>query len=89
MISRYSLDADIKQALKKSKWSIDIYRMAVMTYRNAQSKDEKQIMERLIESIKSDFETEVAANDKRLLKLKQLQGELFNLTQPNLIVRTQ
>jgi adenine-specific DNA-methyltransferase len=80
LISRYALDADIKQALKKSKWSIDSYRMAVMSYRNATSKEEKRSMERLIESIKSDFETEVAANDKRLLQLNKLNGELFNLT---------
>ncbi|MCK9204422.1 MAG: Eco57I restriction-modification methylase domain-containing protein [Bacteroidales bacterium] len=81
LISRYSLDADIKLALKKSKWSIDSYRLAVMSYRNATSKEEKRTMERLIESIKSDFETEVAANDKRLLQLKKLSGDLFNLTQ--------
>jgi len=81
LISRYALDADIKQALKKSKWSIDSYRLAVMSYRNATSKEEKRTMEMLIESIKSDFETEVAANDKRLLQLKKLNGELFNLTQ--------
>jgi len=80
LISRYALDADIKQALKKSKWSIDSYRLAVMTYRNAQSKEEKRAMERLIESIKNDFETEVVANDKRLVQLKKLNGELFNLT---------
>lgn len=81
LMSRYSLDADIRQALKKSKWSIDSYRLAVMSYRNATSKEEKRTMERLIESIKSDFETEVAANDKRLLHLKKLNGDLFNLTQ--------
>jgi len=89
LISRYSLDADIKQALKKSKWSIDSYRLAVMSYRNATSKEEKRTMERLIESIKSDFETEVAANDKRLLQLKKLNGDLFNLTkQTSLFERT-
>ena len=38
-------------------------------------------MERLIETIKSDFETEVVANDKRLIQLRKLNGELFNLTQ--------
>ena len=80
LISRYALDADIKQALKKSKWSIDSYRMAVMMYRNATGKEQKREMERLIESIKTDFETEVAANDKRLLQLKKLNGDLFNLT---------
>lgn len=81
LISRYALDADIKQALKKSKWSIDSYRVAVMSYRNATNKEEKRTMERLIQSIKTDFETEVAANDKRLVLLKKLNGELFNLTQ--------
>ncbi|NCA76147.1 MAG: class I SAM-dependent DNA methyltransferase [Alphaproteobacteria bacterium] len=81
LISRYSLDADIKQALKRSKWSIDSYRLAVMSYRNATNKEEKRTMERLIESIKTDFETEVAANDKRLIQLRKLNGELFNLTQ--------
>ena len=80
LISRYPLDADIRQALKKSKWSIDSYRLAVMTYRNAKNKDEKWAMERLIDSIKSDFETEVAANDKRLIQLRKLNGDLFNLT---------
>ncbi|MEI6174928.1 MAG: TaqI-like C-terminal specificity domain-containing protein [Bacteroidota bacterium] len=81
LISRYALDADIKQALKKSKWSIDSYRVAVMSYRNASTKDEKRSMEQLIKSIKTDFETEVAANDKRLIQLRKLRGELFNLTQ--------
>jgi hypothetical protein len=80
LISRYALDDDIRQALKNSKWNIDSYRMAVMTYRNASGKEEKREMERLIESIKNDFETEVAANDKRLLQLKKLNGDLFNLT---------
>lgn len=77
LISRYALDADIKKALRKSKWTIDSYRLAVMTYRNARSKDEKRAMEKLISQIKSDFESEIAANDKRLLKLNKLKGELY------------
>jgi adenine-specific DNA-methyltransferase len=80
LISRYALDADIHKALKRSKWSIDSYRLAVMTYRNAQSKDEKREMERLIKMIKEDFESEVASNDKRLLKSNKLKGELITLT---------
>ncbi len=80
LISRYSLDADIRQSLKKSEWSIDTYRIAVMTYRNATTKEEKRAMEKLIESIKSDFETEVATNDKRLIQLRKLNGDLMNLT---------
>jgi hypothetical protein len=89
LISRYALDADIKQALKNSKWSIESYRTAVMTYRNASSKEEKKGMERLIASIKTDFETEVVANDKRLVQLRKLNGDLFILTnQTSLFERT-
>jgi len=80
LISRYPLDANIKTALKSSKWNVDNYREAVMTYRNAQSKDEKRSMEQLISKIKNDFETEVSKSDKRFLKLNKLNGELLNLT---------
>ena len=80
LISRYALDADIRKALKRSKWSIDSYRLAVMTYRNAQSKDEKRAMTKLIDEIKNDFESEIASNDKRLLKLHKVKGELLSLT---------
>jgi len=80
LISRYPLDADIKTALKSSKWNVDNYREAVMTYRNAQSKEEKRSMEQLISKIKSDFETEISKSDKRFLKLNKLKGELLSLT---------
>ena len=80
LISRYALDADIRKALKRSKWSIDSYRLAVMTYRNAQSKDEKRAMTKLIDEIKNDFESEIASNDKRLLRLRKLRGDLVTLT---------
>jgi len=80
LISRYALDADIKKALKRSKWTIDSYRLAVMQYRNARSKDEKRELEQLITSIKTDFETEVSRNDKRVLQLNNLRGELYNLS---------
>lgn len=80
LVSRFAIDADLKQALKKSKWSIDSYRLAVATYRNAQNKEQKREMERLIAAIKSDFRSEIAQNDPKVLKLRKLSGELFNHT---------
>jgi Alw26I/Eco31I/Esp3I family type II restriction m6 adenine DNA methyltransferase len=80
LISRYALDTDIKKALKGSKWTIDTYRVAVMTYRNAASKNEKRAMERLINEIKNDFVSEIALNDKRLITLNTLRGELYKLS---------
>jgi very-short-patch-repair endonuclease len=80
LVSRFAIDADLKQALKKSKWSIDSYRIAVDTYRNAESKEQKREMERLIGDIKSDFRSEISINDPKLARLRKLSGELFQMT---------
>ncbi|HRO07914.1 MAG TPA: Eco57I restriction-modification methylase domain-containing protein [Saprospiraceae bacterium] len=80
LVSRFALDADLKQALKKSKWTIDSYRIAVDTYRNAESKEQKREMERLIADIKSDFRSEISLNDPKAKKLRKLSGDLFTLT---------
>ena len=81
LVSRFDIDADLKQALKKSKWSIDSYRVAVDTYRNAESKEQKREMERLIADIKSDFRSEISLNDPKAKRLRKLSGELFKMTQ--------
>lgn len=80
LISRFDLDVDIKEALKRSKWTIDSYKIAVDTYRNAQSKEEKREMERLIDDIKSNFRSEISKNDKKVKDLYKLNGEMANLT---------
>ena len=82
LISRFALDSDLKQALKKSasKWTIDSYRIAVDTYRNAQSKEQKREMERLINEIKTNFRSEISQNDPKVKKLYKLNGELFQMT---------
>ena len=81
LVSRFAIDADLSQALKKSKWSIDSYRIAVDTYRNAESKEQKREMEKLIADIKSDFRSEISLNDPKVKKLRKLSGELFQITQ--------
>nr|WP_314834880.1 DNA methyltransferase [uncultured Flavobacterium sp.] len=81
LISRFGLDADLKKALKQSKWNIESYKLAVSTYRNAESKEQKREMERLIGDIKSNFRSEIGINDPKKLKLEKLKGELFNYTQ--------
>lgn len=81
LVSRFDIDADLKHALKKSKWTIDSYRVAVDTYRNAESKEQKREMERLIADIKSDFRSEISLNDPKVKRLRKLSGELFQMTQ--------
>lgn len=80
LVSRFAIDADLKQALKKSKWSIDSYRIAVDTYRNAESKEQKKEMENLIANIKSDFRSEFHLKDPLNIKLAKAKGDLINLT---------
>ncbi len=80
LVSRFAIDADLKQALKKSKWTIDTYRIAVDTYRNAGSKEQKREMERLITDIKSDFRSEISLNDPKVKKLRKLLGDLYQMT---------
>ncbi|RKE95419.1 DUF7149 domain-containing protein [Ichthyenterobacterium magnum] len=80
LISRFELDADLKKALKSSKWTIDSYKIAVDTYRNAQNKEQKRAMEKLIDDIKNDFRSEISLNDPKVKKLHKLKGEIFGMT---------
>ncbi len=79
LISRFAIDADLGKALNKSKWTIESYRLAVDTYRNAQNKEQKREMEKLISDIKSDFRSEISFNDSRVKRLKKISGEIFTM----------
>jgi adenine-specific DNA-methyltransferase len=81
LISRFALDADIKNTLRSSNWSIDSYKVAVQTYRDAESKEQKREMEDLIDTIKKDFRSQISPNDPKFKKLSKLRGDLFNLSQ--------
>ncbi|HBK82160.1 MAG TPA: type II restriction endonuclease, partial [Flavobacterium sp.] len=78
LISRFGLDADLKKALKESKWNIESYKLAVATYRNAESKEQKRQMEQLIDDIKGNFRTEISQNDPEKTKLDKLVSELYH-----------
>jgi len=78
LISRFGLDADLKQALRKSNYGIETYRAAVQQYRESKSKEEKREMERLINVIKNDFRTEISTNDPKVKLLDKKGNELYN-----------
>jgi adenine-specific DNA-methyltransferase len=80
LMSRFSLDSDIKEALRNSTWTIDGYRVAVSTYRNAQNREHKKDMLRIIDDIKKDFRMECTLNDPKKMKLRNLGGNLYSLT---------
>ena len=78
LISRFNLDADLKQTLKKSKLTIQSYKDAVRTYQNADSKEQKREMEDLISNIKSNFKTEISSNSKEIKDLQKASLEYNN-----------
>lgn len=80
LVSRFAIDSDLKLALKKSKWTIDSYRIAVNTYKKAVNKEQKREIERLIADIKTDFRSEITLNDPKAKRLRSLNGELFSMT---------
>jgi adenine-specific DNA-methyltransferase len=86
LVSRFAIDADLKQALKKSKWTIDSYRIAVDTYRNAESKEQKREMERLIASIKTDFRSEIETPFIKIIS--EARGKAENLATKILNLKT-
>ncbi|MGD9873388.1 MAG: class I SAM-dependent DNA methyltransferase [Kiritimatiellia bacterium] len=81
LISRFALDADLKFALRNSKWNISSYRLAVMSYRNAESKEQKRKMEELIHEIQKTFFTEIQNQYPRQKNLDKLRAKLLALTQ--------
>ncbi|WRH66909.1 MAG: Eco57I restriction-modification methylase domain-containing protein [Planktothrix sp. GU0601_MAG3] len=79
LISRFPLDADLKPALKKNSIDIETYQNAVQTYRHAENKQQKRKMEKLMNTIKGDFKTTLQGIDPKKTKLRQLEGEIYNL----------
>jgi hypothetical protein len=89
LISRFALDADLRVALNRSNCTIETYRNAVQTYRNAENKEQKREMTRLINDIKGNLKTTLGLSDPNKTKLRKLQGEVENLeTQTSLFEET-
>ncbi len=78
LIGRYSIKADVKPALNKKIFSIDSYRVAVMTYRNAPNKEVKQSMERLLTKIKENFYLGISQTNPEVKTLQRLESEFYN-----------
>lgn len=79
LISRFALDADLRPALSKKQYSIDNYRHAVQTYRNAENKQQKRDMEKLINDIKGNFKTTLQGINPKKKKLRGFEADIYNL----------
>ncbi len=79
LISRFSLDADLSKALKSIKYDIDTYRGFVAEYKNEKNREVKRGLEKIIDSIKSDFRTEINKNDPKIRRLNKATAELYDM----------
>jgi hypothetical protein len=78
LVSRFSLNASLKSALKGTNWKIGDYRKFVNDYKNAQNKDDKNSLKELIDQIKKDFRTEITRDNPKQRKLNKLSQQLYD-----------
>lgn len=79
LLSRFALDADLSKALKSIKYDVKAYRGFVNDYKNEKSRDVKRGLQKIIDTIKSDFKTEISNNDPKQMRLNKLNGDLYTL----------
>ena len=89
LLSRFALDADLSKALKSIKYDIKAYREFVNDYKNEKSRDVKRGLQKIINTIKSDFKTAINKNSKEYKKLQDLQYEYNVLVAPNIFKEEQ
>lgn len=88
LISKFEIDADLKQTLKTNNLTIHSYKNAVNGYKNANDKAQKREMEKLIETIKSNITQGISASSPEFIKLTTLKVAKLQLDTPSLIPLT-
>lgn len=81
LLSRFTLDADLTKALKSIKYDIKEYRGFVNDYKNEKNRDVKRGLQKIIDSIKSDFKTEIIKTGKDFQNWYKAKGDVEKLTQ--------
>lgn len=80
LLSRFPLNADLKKALRGTKWNLFTYVNAVNSYKEPIDKEAKKQISELINDIKQTFKSEISVQDPRYKKLQKLKSELYNKT---------
>ncbi len=78
LVSRFGLEADLSKVLRSIKYNVSQYRGFVQDYKNAESKEEKRGLQRIINDIKANFRTEIAKySNPKIVQLHKLKEELY------------
>ena len=75
LISRFPLDADLKQIARSAKWNIFSYQNAVKSYKTSTDKESKRELEKLINSIKSNYVQTIQQKNPSLQQYYRLKQE--------------
>jgi len=78
LISRFSLDVNIKKALKSTGYTIEQYRNFVAEYRNVKNRDTKRELQSIIDSIKTNFKANI--DDPFKLTFSKARAAETNIT---------
>jgi adenine-specific DNA-methyltransferase len=75
LISRFALDADLKQIARNTKWNVFSYQNAVQAYKQSTDKETKRELEKLIQTIKSNYIQTIQQRNPQLQKYYKLKQE--------------
>ena len=89
LVSRFDIDIDLKEELRKNKLSVKEYQEAVYNYKNAETKEEKVKLDKLITEIKNNFRGEAEKHGKLNQKKYRFHAELAAMTQQELFELTE
>lgn len=80
LLRRFALDADLSKALKSIKYDIKAYRGFVNDYKCEKNREVKRGLQKIIDTIKGDFKTEIVKSGKDYQNWYKAKGELELLT---------
>ncbi len=84
LLSRFALDEDLKEVLKRKKNIISTYRKAVAEYKNERNREKKRNLLEIIDEIKGDFRTEIYKHHPKMVELLKKERRLFEINSPSL-----
>ncbi len=84
LISRYKINADLKDVFNKKGFSVKEYRQAIKDYQEPENKDAKETVNKYILEIKNKFKILISDGDlgeiqKAENELKQLESNMFGI----------
>ncbi|MDR3268993.1 MAG: Eco57I restriction-modification methylase domain-containing protein [Tannerella sp.] len=84
LVSRFSLQEDLRKVFKRIGYGIDDYKKIVNDYKRARTKEEKRSLHQLITMLKVKMQLEIVRDDRNNEDLLKWQRELETLKAPGL-----